>query len=313
MPDLSIIIVSYNTRDLLLEALRAVFATGCRRPFEVIVLDNDSADRSADAVAESFPDVRLIRSEENLGFAKGNNVAATQSDAEWLLLLNPDTAVYPGALDRILTFAEEHREGGIYGGQTFFPDGSVNIASCWQKPTPWSLFCSAFGLNVLLPNSSLLNPEKMGGWKRDSVRHVDIVVGCFLLIRRELWKELGGFDTTFWMYGEDADLCLRAQRLGYRPMITPDAQLMHVIGASSKGSAAKTLLLYKGRATLIRRHWSKGWQPWGTAMQWLWIFNRLSAARLLSILLPGRFRDTYAKWREVWRQRSDWMIGYDRV
>ncbi|KAA5604674.1 glycosyltransferase [Roseospira marina] len=310
MTDLSILVVSYNTRALLLDALAAVRDVGCSRPYEVIVLDNASSDGSADAVAEHFPEVRLIRSEDNHGFAKGNNIAAQEARGAWLLLLNPDTALYPGALDTILAFGEAHPKGGIYGGRTYFPDGSLNIASCWGRSTPWSLFCSAFGLTALFPRSALFHPERMGDWARDTEREVDIVVGCFLLIRKSLWDELGGFDTRFWMYGEDADLCLRARALGYRPRITPDAGLMHIIGASSSTSGAKLALLAKGRATLIRRHWSAVWRPWGRAMQWAWVANRYAASAVLSTVLPRRFGPARDKWAAVWRSRADWRNGY---
>ncbi len=310
MTDLSILIISYNTRDLLLNALKAVRDVGCSRPYEVIVLDNASHDGSADAVAEHFPEVRLIRSEENLGFAKGNNVAAEQATGRWLLLLNPDTEVYPGALDAIVSFAEANPDGGVYGGRTFFPDGSLNIASCWGRITPWSLFCSAFGLTALMPKSSLFNPETLGGWPRDSVRHVDIITGCFLLIGRDLWVRLGGFDTRFWMYGEDADLCLRAARLGCRPMITPEARLMHIVGASSQSTARRTIMLHTGRASLVYTHWPRVWLPWGRAMLWAWIVNRVVAASLLATAMPRRFGPLRDKWQEVWRRRREWMAGY---
>lgn len=209
-PELTVIVVSYNTRDLTLAALRTLYAETCQTAFRTVVFDNASEDGSVAAIAAEFPQVELIASQDNVGFAKANNLVAAEARTEWILLLNPDTEVQNGAVDRLMAFAKAHPENGIYGGRTVFPDGSLNIASCWQRITPWSLVCSTFGLTALFPKTELFHPEAMGGWQRDSVREVDIVVGCFMLMKRSLWEDLGGFDLRYFMYGEEADLCLRA-------------------------------------------------------------------------------------------------------
>jgi GT2 family glycosyltransferase len=112
------------------------------------------------------------------------------------------------------------------------------------------------------------------------------------------------------MYGEEADLCLRARALGYRPAITPDATIMHLVGASSSSSIRKTQMVAKARATLIRRHWSALLRPWGVAMLWLWCANRAVAAEVLGRLLPARYKAKRADWRTMWRARGDWLAGY---
>ena len=187
----------------------------------VVVLDNASDDGSADAVAAAFPQVELIRSPDNLGFARANNVIAETAATEWLLLLNSDTEVLPGAIDELLAFARANPAHGIYGGRTLFPDGSLNRGSCYDRLTPWSAFCHATGLVAAFRDSALFDTENIGGWARDSVREVDIVSGCFFLIRTALWRELGGFDPRFFMYGEEVDLCHRARARGWRPVVTP--------------------------------------------------------------------------------------------
>ncbi|MGB3313149.1 MAG: glycosyltransferase family 2 protein [Albidovulum sp.] len=309
-PDLTVIVVSYNTRALTLAALRTLRDETRHTDMKVVVFDNASADGSADAIAAEFPTVELIRNPENVGFAQANNIVAAQADTEWLLLLNPDTEVYSGAVDNLMNFARNQPSAGIYGGRTVFPDGSLNIASCWMRMTPWSLFCSATGLTALAPNSEFFNPEAMGGWKRDTVREVDIVVGCFFLIRHELWNTLGGFDLRYFMYGEEADLCLRAARLGYQPMITPDAEIMHIVGAASKTLGRKMVLLAKARATLIRDHWPRPWVPFGLAMMWIWAAIRASAFRALSFLGMRRADAKAVAWLETWQARHDWLKGY---
>lgn len=308
-PELTVIIVSYNTRDLTLKALETLYATTQQTRFRTVVLDNASADGSVEAIAEAFPQVELIASDENHGFAKANNIVAAQAKTEWLLLLNPDTECHAGAVDNLLAFSKAHPQAGITGGRTVFPDGSLNIASCWQRITPWSAFCKATGLSSVFAQSTLFNPEAFGGWQRDSVREVDIVVGCFLMIRRALWDELGGFDLKYFMYGEEADLCLRARAKGYRPMITPEAQIMHLVGASSKTLARKCVWSAQARVTLMQDHWPTWQVPWGRAMMALWAGSRAASLGLVA-RLTGRKRDAAEKWAEVWARRRDWLAGF---
>lgn len=307
---LTVIVISYNTRDLTLAALRTLFATTIRTTIRVVVLDNASADGSADAIAVAFPQVQLIRSPENLGFARANNQVAADAATEFLLLLNPDTECHPGAVDNLIAFAEAEPQAGIWGGRTVFPDGSLNIGSCWRRITLWSIFCLATGLTAAFPRTALFDREAYGSWKRDTVRQVDIVSGCFFLIRRDLWNRLGGFDLRYYMYGEEADLCLRARRLGFRPMITPKATIMHLVGAASSSLTGKRMLVTKARVTLVRDHWP-GWRvPLGLALMWLWGALRVVATQLAGPLTgkTGSARKEY--WAKVWQHRRDWLRGY---
>ncbi|MEL7199663.1 MAG: glycosyltransferase family 2 protein [Pseudomonadota bacterium] len=308
MADLSVIIVSYNTRELTLKAIETLLENSGEIRTQVVVWDNASHDGSADAIRERFPKVRVIAHEKNVGFAAANNLAVKHTKSDWVLLLNPDTETHPGAIENLLRFAKDNPQAGIVGGRTVFPDGSLNPSSCWARMTPWSLFCQAFGLTRVFPHSELFNPESMGAWPRDTVREVDIVVGCFFLLRRELWNELGGFNKKYFMYGEEADLCLRARALGYRPMITPDAQIMHLVGASETFRYEKTIRLMKAKATLIEDHWRSNDRRLGKVLLWLWIANRRYGSVLVAFL-----RNDYGvsgNWKKVWEARKDWMGGY---
>ena len=311
-PELTVIVVSYNTRALTLKCLETLYAATRRTRFHTVVFDNASSDGSAEAVAAAFPQVELIASEENLGFARANNLVAERAETEWLLLLNPDTEVHEGAVDALMDFSRAHPQAGITGGRTVFPDGSLNIASCWMQITPWSAFCMATGLTTAFRGSALFNPEAMGSWPRDTVREVDIVVGCLLMIRRALWQELGGFDLKYFMYGEEADLCLRARAKGYRPMITPEAEIMHLVGASSGKVADKVIMVARSRSTLIRDHWPAALVPFGIALMWLWGALRVAAARALALSGRARHRETRDKWVRIWDKREDWLAGYRR-
>ena len=309
-PELSILIVSYNTRALTLAALESLYAHPPPVPFEVILLDNASSDGSLDAIRAAFPQVIAIDQRENVGFAAGNNIAAERARGRRILLLNPDTIVLPSSFPALWAFAEREPERGIWGGRTLFPDGTLNPTSCWRRMTLWSLFCSAFGLTHLFPRSPVFNFEGYGGWQRDSVRDVDIVTGCFLLIDADLWRRLGGFDPTFFMYAEEADLCRRAAAIGARPGITPDAELVHYGGASEVTSAGKVVKTTRGRVTLMHKHW-----PWpsyalGRALLLLWSFVRMVA----SLRMSGRNDDpteAHGKWADIWRRRGEWLKGYE--
>ncbi len=177
-------------------------------------------------------------------------------------------------------------------------------ASCWGKPTLWSLFCFATMLSTVFRGSRIFDPESLGSWPRDSVREVDIVTGCLLLLPRELWTELGGFDERFFMYGEDADLALRAAALGYRPAITPDAVITHEIGASTDSRPDKMVLVYRGKAALVRKHWPQPKRSIGLGFLWAGVALRALVGRAT----PAR--EGAATWQAVWRARRGWLEGY---
>ncbi|MEQ8378792.1 glycosyltransferase family 2 protein [Parvibaculum sp.] len=312
-PAVTVIVVSYNTRALTLEALRSLLAETDMAAVEVIVVDNASADGSADAIAAEFPALKLLALAENIGFARANNLAAKTARGTYLLLLNPDTVVLERAVDRLIAFAGAHPQARIWGGRTLFADRTLNPASCWGRMTPWSLFCLASGLRALFPHSAVLDPEGMPDWKRDSVRHVDIVSGCFLLIERALWEELGGFDSGYFMYGEDADLCLRGKRLGAAPLICPDAAIVHYGGASEPVRADKMIRLLKARVTLMKDHWPSGLRPLGLLLFRLFPLPRMAGYRLAAAIRnKPSDRSQFETWQSIWRARREWLAGYDR-
>jgi N-acetylglucosaminyl-diphospho-decaprenol L-rhamnosyltransferase len=305
--ELTVIVVTWNTRELTLRCLETLFDNTPDLRMQVIVVDNNSDDGSADAIARGFPQVHVIRNPGDFGFARANNVAMEIVDTEWVLLLNPDTEVHHRAINNLLAFSKKHPEAGITGGRTVFPDGSLNIASAWNKMTPWSLFCSFTGLSVVFSQTTFFNPEAIGGWKRDTERYVDIVQGSFLMIPTALWRRLGGFHPRYFMYGEEADLCLRAAALGYRPMITPDAQIMHLGGAAAP-RAVRMLQLWRSKATLVRGHWPRPLAPVGLSELWL-----CCATRRLGSVVSGKLSGCSNRddvWREMWEKRSDWLKGY---
>jgi GT2 family glycosyltransferase len=311
--DVTIIIVSYNTRELTVDCIQSVVRQTSFIRYEIIVVDNVSADGSAEAIRTNFPDIKLICSPENLGFARANNLAAKYARGRRLLLLNPDTVILDHAIDRLHDFARSNPRSRIWGGRTVFADGSLNPASCWRRMTLWSLFCNATGLNSL-KGSSLFNSEGYGGWNRDSVRAVDIVSGCFFLIDKDLWEELHGLDPVFFMYGEEADLCHRARQFGVRPMITPSATIIHYGGASETDKTDQRIKVLASKVTLIRRHWSA---PLAFAGQLLFLLSALMRLAIYGPLaaLMGRpdLRRNAQTWREIWRRRRHWANGWSEI
>ena len=308
--DLTVIIVSYNTRQLTLKCLETLYENTVSTKFRTVVFDNDSRDGTVEAILRDFPQVEVVAHQENIGFARANNLAAASVRTDWILLLNPDTEVYEGAIDNLLEFSRNHPTAGITGGRTFFPDGSLNPLSCQGRITVWSSFCKATGLSMIFPSSALFNSEAYGGWRRDSVREVDIIVGCFLMVRRSLWVELEGFDLRYFMYGEDSDLSLRASKLGYRPAICPDAEIMHLVGASSKVKWRKQVMVAKSRTTLVHDHWNASLVPIGVSLIWAWAATRTVWAYLTSTLRGGSGNDRLQYWTNIWQCRNDWLQPY---
>jgi GT2 family glycosyltransferase len=310
-PTVSIIIVSYNTRDMTCACIQSAIDQGRNIDQEIVVLDNRSSDGSADAIAKQFPQVRLIRSEINFGFARGNNEAAKHARGEYVLLLNPDTVVLDRAVERLVAFAKRKPEAKMWGGRTLFGDLSLNPYSAWSYMSLWSLLSNALGFATVFAGSETFNPEAMPSWDRGSEREVDMITGCLLLMKRSFWEELGGFDEKFFMYAEETDLCFRAIQKGAKPTITPTVEIIHYGGASETVRADKLLRLYSGRALFIRKHW-----PWlkaasGVTLMKLHVLMRVFLYAV-SATIRGRaeHRKVSAEWLQLWKSRRSWENGY---
>ena len=232
-PLLSIIVVSYNTAEMTVDALRSVYDTAGDVDFELFVYDNASTDHSVAAIeaafpAADFPNLTLKPLTENLGFAKANNRAAEQARGRYILLLNPDTVVLPGAIQTLLDFARRCPEARIWGTRNILGDGSLDYGSCWGRMTPWSVFSYAVGLELIFPNSTLFKPEGYGGWDRGNRAHVDVVTGCFMLMRRADWAALKKKWRRLTAEGFALDGQGARLRWGIRALAMPASALVHV-------------------------------------------------------------------------------------
>ena len=311
---LSILIVSYNTREMTLAAIRSVYEQAADTGFEVIVVDNASGDGSADAIAAEFPQVQLIRSKENLGFGRANNVAAAEARGDLLLLLNPDTIILDHAIDKLAQFARVNPAGKMWVGRTVLPDGSVGRTSCRRFISLWSITADLLWLSNVFSNSQFFNPRAYGGWDRSDVREVEVGSGCFFLVDRTLWKELGGFDETFFMFAEEADLCYRARGMGARLLFTPDATIIHYGGASERLRSARAIARMTGQVHYLRKHWSRPKAALAIGLLKLHVFSRMLAYKLLGSLARNqKYRSAAEEWRAIWAVRSSWSAGYPRI
>ena len=312
-PELSILLVNWNTREMTLECLRSVFSETRHTSFEVIVVDNASSDGSAQAIAAEFPEVILMAETINHGFGRATNLQALKARGEKLLLLNTDTVVLEGAIDALMDFSRRHPEAKIWGGRTLFGDRTLNPTSCWTRSTPWNQLTEALCLCALFPKSRWLNPRTMPGWARNDEREVDIVTGCLLLIGRDLWGRLGGFNPRYFMYGEEVDLCLRARRFGARPAITPEATIIHYGGGSTINSSEKICRSAAAQIQLALDHFPAGLKRVGRRLIILGVANRTIGSRLAAWVNPGRFTTKAAAFRSAWRRRAEWASGYPAV
>ncbi len=308
-PVVSIIVVSFNTKDMTLECLRSV-QRETTVPYELIVVDNASTDGSAEAIAEEFPDIAFRAEPENLGFALANNQVLEDARGEYVLLLNPDTVVLDGALDKLVAFAQARPEARIWGGRTLFGDRSLNPTSCWRRLTLWNVFCRTAGLTAVFPKSEFFNSEAYGGWDRGTERQVDVVTGCLMMLRRDDWDALGGFNLKFQMYGEEVDLCLRAIRdLGAAPRVTPEATIVHYGGASQKVRSDKMVRLMRAKMELIKEHFPPLKRGLARRIFALWPWSRWLAASGLARVGVRKGQGAEV-WGEVWQRRDEWKDGF---
>jgi GT2 family glycosyltransferase len=230
---ISVVIVSYKVRDILRQCLRALFDQSEGLEIEVFVVDNASGDGSAEMVAAEFPQVRLLANDSNRGFAAANNQAFALARGDFVLLLNPDAFVRPGALVGVRAFMERTPECGLCGGRLLDSKGCL-MPSARRFPGALSRLLTLSGLSSRYRNSAVFNRHDFGGFAHDRVLEVDWVPGTFTLIRKPLLDQLEGFDERFFIYYEETDLCLRAKALGWKIYFIPDVEVEHIGGASSK-------------------------------------------------------------------------------
>jgi GT2 family glycosyltransferase len=225
---LSVVIICWNDLRVIRDCLRSIYEGTHATDFEVIISDNGSVDDSIEFVRKHYPQVRVVENQQNLGFARGNNAGICASRGEYVLILNPDTIIHDGALDKLIEFADRHPEAGAFGCRVLNPDGTYQV-SARLFPTIWRYWVSALGLSKL---SSLFVYEKYPRWRGETERSVDWQSGCCVMFRADLLKNLGGFDEQFFYHFEEVDLCRRVWNAGRPILFTPEAVITHLGGQS---------------------------------------------------------------------------------
>lgn len=230
---ITVIIVSFNTKEMLRKCLDSLWENPGSWPLEVFVVDNDSVDDSVSMVRQHFPQVQLIENQVNLGFAAANNQAWQRSSGDYIILLNPDAYIKSNSIKNGVSFMESHPECGLCGGRLIKPDGSLD-PSARRFPNALYKIFTLSGLSSRFPASQIFNRYDFGGFGHDKVQEVDWVPGTFTVYRRQLLEQTGLFDERFYLYYEETDLCLQAKRSGWKVYFIPDAEVVHVGGGASK-------------------------------------------------------------------------------
>lgn len=268
---ISIIIVSWNTARLLENCLDSVLANPPTSPFEIWVIDNASTDHSPRMVSQKFPQAHLIENRENLGFARANNQAIQRCAGKYILLLNPDTLVKPGALQALVDFLDKTPEAGAAGARILNPDGSLQISS-WPRPTLSRELWRLFHLDSLSPYAEY----SLTRWETKQAQEVDLLLGACLLLRKDILDQVGFLDEDYFIYSEEIDLCFRMQRAGWRLFWVPQSEVVHFGGQSTQQAPTEMFLnLYHGKIKYFRKH-----HGWLAVQIYKWILTIAALSRL---------------------------------
>ena len=253
--DLTVVVPSYNTRDLMEQTLRTVLEASAGLEVEVIVVDNASRDGSAEMVERKFPEIGLIRNDRNLGFAAANNIAFRRSRGRYVLLLNSDTIVRPDTLRCLVQFLDDHPEAAAAGCKILNPDGTLQLESRRSFPTPMAAFYKLSGLSRLFPDSRRFGRYNLTYLDEEQVSQVDALSGSCMMVRRRVIDEVGPLDEDYFMYGEDIDWCFRMQKAGWKIYYVPDTEIIHFRGESGKKVEMRTQYRKnEAMAIFVRKH-----------------------------------------------------------
>jgi N-acetylglucosaminyl-diphospho-decaprenol L-rhamnosyltransferase len=296
--DLSVVVVSYNRRDLLVRCLESVEADAAALDAEVIVVDNASQDGSARMVAETFPGVHLIANEQNVGFGKANNQAFAVARGRYLLVLNPDTTVPPGTLAALVGVADAHPEAGLVGPRLEFEDGAFQH-SAFRFPD-WKQ--ALFGFFDVVPENSEIN----GRYPAEQLAQpflAEHLLGACLLLRREALEQVGSFAPEYFMYFEETDLCFRLRRAGWQNLYAPDVRVVHIRGGSTSAvSETMSVAFHRSQATFYRRN--RGLAGYVVLKAIVWPGTAYRLARSLRAYVRGRIG---------WPPLRERVVGYWRI
>jgi GT2 family glycosyltransferase len=308
LPKLSVVIICWNDLKVIQQCLHSIYSGTHSTRFEVIVSDNGSTDGSVEFIRTNYPQAHIVENGANLGFAKGNNAGIRVSRGDYVLILNPDTIIHDGSLDRFVNFADRHPEAGGFGCRVLNPDGSYQT-SARLFPTVWRYWVKALYLRKLSRYSRLFTYEEYPAWQGQSERPVDWQSGCCVMFRGDLLNRLGGFDEQFFYHFEEVDLCRRVWNAGFPIIFTPEAVITHLGGQSvSRFPIRFELEKHRSRYRYFYKHFGPSGARQCQRLSIASIRVRQLGYGLSSLIRPTNLvRERLKMYREVveWNRRLD--------
>ena len=255
--DLSVVILNFNTCDLLRDSIKSIFESTHNIDFEVIVVDNASVDNSCEMVKTEFPNVKLIENKKNTGFSHGNNLGIKETSGEYICLLNPDTVVKENTFEYLIKFMKENPECGISGPKIYFGDGSIQFSFRSFPSFSTALFNRASTLTKLFPKNPFSDAYLMTSTDRDQPGEVDWLSGSCMVVNKKAIDEVGLLDENFFMYAEDVDWCYRMKQKGWKNFYCPSGTIIHYTEQSSKQYPIKSLYeRHRSMYYFYKKHYS---------------------------------------------------------
>ena len=297
MVDLSIIIVNWNTKDLLFQCLESVYESAGSLTLEVIVVDNASTDGSVEMVRREFPQAHVIANSTNVGFVRANNQAMADCQGRYVLLLNSDTRVLQGALDKVVQFMDVHPRAGIAGVRLLNPDGSFQ-ASFTPFPTLWREFLILTGLGRLLIRPAF--PSGGPQIEKGAQKVEGYLEGAYIMARREALGQIGGLDEHIFMYAEDVDWCYRFHQAGWEIWYLPETPIIHYGGQSSKKRKGRMEAeLYRSRVYLFHKYHGRAAALCLRVLIYAITVTKMLVHSMLSCVTKGRRGRSVTSWQEL--------------
>lgn len=286
-PMVSALVVSHNVKDLLLQCLRAFYATS-DVPVEVVVVDNGSTDGSAAAVTAEFPKATVLVEQKNLGYGRAANIGLERCRGRFVLLINPDVTVDPNSVGRLSDFLMTRPEAGAVGPRLLMPDGRLDPDCRRSFPVPSTLFYRTVGLSRLFPKSPRFGRHNMGHVDESDVHEMDAGSADCLMLRMTAVDRIGFFDPRYFMFGEDIDLCYRLKLGGWKVFYLPNARATHHRRAATT-RAQREALYQRHRAmwTFHFKHHAKDVSAFGNGLVWAQIWGRWVAASVRDSVVKG--------------------------
>lgn len=256
MTDISVIIVNFNTKDITKDCLRSLLSVSNEAVLQIFVVDNNSSDDSMQAIREEFSaeianrKIELIQNSANLGFARANNKPKEKCLGEYILFLNSDTIVKPGAIKQTLEYMRSHKDTGALSCRLELPSGGLDLDARRAMPTPWNAISHFLYLDRIFKKNRLFDRYWYGYVPEDKIQEVDVIQGAYFLAPKEILDKVGWYDEDYFLDGEDIDLCWKIKNLGYKIIYDPEVSIIHLKG-SSKGKKKTSTVRYKDRIKYV--------------------------------------------------------------